>query len=71
VQTSVAKRGVINDWLNDWFGGATAHQNFQSQWLLMAKIFHTYLNDYICRAGDRVVHGNANHAELSQYFSGI
>jgi hypothetical protein len=40
----VAKRGVINDWLNDWFGDATAHQNFQSQWFLMAKVFHTYLN---------------------------
>ncbi|MFT4941263.1 MAG: hypothetical protein ACI88A_004331 [Paraglaciecola sp.] len=26
------------------YGGATAHQNFQSQWLLMAKIFHPYLN---------------------------
>jgi peroxiredoxin len=33
-----------NDWLNDWFGDATAHKNFQSKWFLMAKVFHTYLN---------------------------
>jgi hypothetical protein len=38
------KTGVINYWLNDWFGDTTAHQNFQSQWFLMAKFFHTYLN---------------------------
>jgi hypothetical protein len=45
VQTSVAKRGVINDWLNDWFGGSTAHQNLQSQGLLVAQNYHTISND--------------------------
>jgi hypothetical protein len=40
----VAKRGVINDWLNDWYGDATAYQNFHSQWFLMAKIFHAILS---------------------------
>jgi hypothetical protein len=45
MQTSLAKRGVINDWLNDWFGGSTAHQNLQSQGLLVAQNYHTISND--------------------------
>jgi hypothetical protein len=30
---------LITDSMNDSFRGATGHQNFQSQWLLMAKFF--------------------------------
>jgi hypothetical protein len=44
VQASVAKRGVINDWLNDRFGSTVDDQIFQCSGLFVEQTSRTNLN---------------------------
>jgi hypothetical protein len=44
VQASVAKRGVINDWLNDRFGSTANNQIFQCSGLFVEQTSHISLN---------------------------
>jgi len=44
VQASVAKRGVINDWLNDRFGSTADNQIFQCSGLFVEQTSHISLN---------------------------